>query len=401
MAENLLRVDADRIDSVMNLVGELIIAKSMMHQAINDFEKRFPKDALKGRFSDAMAFQARIMNDLQKSVMKIRMVPVEHLFRRFPRVVRDVAKSCGKEVSLVMTGQDTDLDKSILDMLAEPMAHLVRNCVDHGIEPPADRINAGKPAQGKVQLKAYHQGNQIVIEVEDDGRGVDRNRLVAKAIDAGIINQSEAAVLSEQEALNLAFHPGLSTADQVTAISGRGVGMDVVKTVLDRLKGTVSIRSTPGKGTSFLLKVPLTLAIIKALLFRVDDRIYAVPLASVVEITRAERADVHTVDNHDVVQLRGEVLALVHLRGLTQEAARAQKMFVIITALGDRKFGLVVDQLVGEEELVIKALDDHLVATDLVSGASILGDGTVVLILNIASVVGKLGRLQATMGATA
>jgi two-component system chemotaxis sensor kinase CheA len=401
MAENLLRVDADRIDSVMNLVGELIIAKSMMHQAINDFEKRFPKDVLKGRFSDAMAFQARIMNDLQKSVMKIRMVPVEHLFRRFPRVVRDVAKSCGKEVSLVMTGQDTDLDKSILDMLAEPMAHLVRNCVDHGIEVPADRINAGKPAQGIVQLKAYHQGNQIVIEVEDDGRGIDRDKLVARAIECGIVTQADASVLSEQEALNLAFHPGLSTAEHVTAISGRGVGMDVVKTVLDRLKGTVTIRSAPGKGTSFLLKVPLTLAIIKALLFRVADRTYAVPLASVVEIARAGHADVHHVDNHDVVQLRGEVLALVHLRTLTHQAARAQKMFVIVTSLGDRKFGLVVDQLVGEEELVIKALDDHLVATDLVSGASILGDGTVVLILNIATVVAKLGRLQATVGATA
>ncbi|HLW54189.1 MAG TPA: chemotaxis protein CheA [Candidatus Angelobacter sp.] len=401
MTENLLRVDAERIDSVMNLVGELIIAKSMMHQAINDFDKRFPKDALKGRFADAMAFQARIMNDLQKSVMKIRMVPVEHLFRRFPRVVRDVAKSCGKEVSLVMTGQDTDLDKSILDMLAEPLAHLVRNCVDHGIESPADRINAGKPSQGMVQLKAYHQGNQIVIEVEDDGRGIDREKLVARAIECGIISPADAGSLSDQEALNLAFHPGLSTAEQVTAISGRGVGMDVVKTVLDRLKGTVSIRSTPGKGTSFLMKVPLTLAIIKALLFRVDDRIYAIPLASVAEITRAGRAEIHSVDNHDVVQLRGEVLALVHLRGLTTQPARSQKMFVIVTAVGDRKFGLVVDQLVGEEELVIKALDDHLVATDLVSGASILGDGTVVLILNIASVVAKLGRLQSTMGATA
>lgn len=394
IAENLLRVDADRIDSVMNLVGELIIAKSMMHQAINDFEKRFPKDALKSRFSDAMAFQARIMNDLQKSVMKIRMVPVEHLFRRFPRVVRDVAKSCGKEVTLVVSGQDTDLDKSILDMLAEPLAHLVRNCVDHGIEPPTDRINAGKPAQGTVQLKAFHQGNQIVIEVEDDGRGIDRDKLVARAIENGMINQADASLLSEQDALNLIFHSGLSTAEQVTAISGRGVGMDVVKTVLDRLKGSVSIRSNPGKGTTFLLRVPLTLAIIKALLFRVDHRTYAIPLASVVEITRAGRSEVHRVDGHDVIQLREEVLSLVHLRGLTRQPEDGQKMFVIVTMVGDRKFGLVVDQLVGEEELVIKALDDHLVATDLVSGASILGDGTVVLILNIASVVAKLGRVH-------
>jgi two-component system, chemotaxis family, sensor kinase CheA len=401
ISENLLRVDADRIDSVLNLVGELIIAKSMLHQAINEFDKRFPKDPLRGRFADAMAFQARTLNDLQKSVMKIRMVPVEHLFRRFPRVVRDVAKSCGKEVTLVVTGQDTDLDKSILDMLAEPLAHLVRNCVDHGIEAPAERINAGKPAHGTVSLDAYHQGNQIVIEVEDDGRGVDRNKLLAKAVEREIVSAADAAQLSEQDVLNLVFHPGLSTAEQVTAISGRGVGMDVVKTVLDRLKGSISIRTTPGKGTAFYLKVPLTLAIIKALLFRVGQRIYAVPLASVVEITRARHNDVHRVDNHDVIQLRDDVLALVHLSSLAPERGESGKMFVVVVSLADRKFGLVVDALVGEEELVIKALDDHLVATELVSGASILGDGTVVLILNIASVVARLGRSQMMVGAIA
>jgi two-component system chemotaxis sensor kinase CheA len=401
IAENLLRVDSERIDAVLNLVGELIIAKSMMHQAVNAFDKRSPKDPLRSKFADAMALQARILNDLQKSVMKIRMVPVEHLFRRFPRVVRDVAKSCGKEVTLVVTGQDTDLDKSILDMLAEPLAHLVRNCVDHGIETPVERINAGKPAQGTVRLNAYHQGNQIVIEVEDDGRGIDRGKLVAKAVEREILNPADAASLSEQELLNLVFHPGLSTAEQITAISGRGVGMDVVRTVLNRLKGTVNIGTTAGKGTKFYLKVPLTLAIIKALLFRVSGRIYAVPLASVVEITRVARSQIHNVDNHDVIQLRDDVLALVHLHGLDRKANSANKMFVVVTALGDRKFGLVVDQLVGEEELVIKALDDQLVATDLVSGASILGDGTVVLILNIASVVARLGRSQLTMEATA
>jgi two-component system chemotaxis sensor kinase CheA len=400
MSETLLRVDAERIDSVLNLVGELIIAKSMLHQAINEFDKRHPKDPLKMRFSDAMAFQARIMNDLQKSVMKIRMVPVEHLFRRFPRVVRDVAKSCGKEVNLVVTGQDTDLDKSILDMLAEPLAHLVRNAVDHGIESPAERINDGKPAQGTVTLDAYHQGNQIVIEVSDDGRGLDRERLIAKAVDRGLIKPGDVAVLGEADINNLIFHPGLSTADQVTAISGRGVGMDVVKTVLEKLKGTVTIRTTPGKGTTFFLKVPLTLAIIKALLFRVGDRLYAVPLASVVEITRTTQGALHRVDNHDVMQLRSEVLMLLHLHRLEKEQADTDKMFVVVISTGERKFGLVVDQLVGEEELVIKAMDDHLVATDLVSGASILGDGTVVLILNLSSVVAKLGRLQ-MVGATA
>ena len=400
MQETLLRVDAERIDSVLNLVGELIIAKSMLHQAINEFEKRYPKDPLKMRFSDAMAFQARIMNDLQKSVMKIRMVPVEHLFRRFPRVVRDVAKSCGKEVNLVVTGQDTDLDKSILDMLAEPLAHLVRNAVDHGIESPAERINDGKPAQGTVTLDAYHQGNEIVIEVTDDGRGINRDKLIAKAVERGMIKQSDVAVMGEADINDLIFHPGLSTAQQVTSISGRGVGMDVVKTVLEKLKGTVTIRTTAGKGTTFFLKVPLTLAIIKALLFRVGDRLYAVPLASVVEITRTTQDSLHRVDQHDVMQLRNEVLALLHLHRLEKDRAETGKMFVVVISTGERKFGLVVDHLVGEEELVIKAMDDHLVATDLVSGASILGDGTVVLILNLSSVVAKLGRLQ-MVGATA
>jgi two-component system chemotaxis sensor kinase CheA len=400
MSETLLRVDAEKIDSVLNLVGELIIAKSMLHQAINEFEKRHPKDPLKMRFSDAMAFQARIMNDLQKSVMKIRMVPVEHLFRRFPRVVRDVAKSCGKEVNLVVTGQDTDLDKSILDMLAEPLAHLVRNAVDHGIESPVERINDGKPAQGTVTLDAYHQGNEIVIEVTDDGRGIDREKLIAKAVERGLIKQGDAAALGEIEINNLIFHPGLSTALEVTSISGRGVGMDVVKTVLEKLKGTVSIRTTAGKGTTFFLKVPLTLAIIKALLFRVGDRLYAVPLASVVEITRTTQGALHRVDQHEVMQLRNEVLTLLHLHRLEKEQPETGKMFVVVISTGERKFGLVVDHLVGEEELVIKAMDDHLVATDLVSGASILGDGTVVLILNLSSVVAKLGKLQ-MVGATA
>ncbi|HET6842494.1 MAG TPA: chemotaxis protein CheA [Candidatus Angelobacter sp.] len=400
MAET-LRVDAERIDTVLNLVGELIIGKSMLHQSVGEFDKRFPKDPLRGKFADAMAFQARILNDLQKSVMKIRMVPVEQLFRRFPRVVRDTAKFCGKDVSLVVSGESTDLDKSILDMLAEPMAHLVRNAIAHGIESPAERGKAGKPAQGTLRLNAYHQGNQIVIEVSDDGRGIDAQKLMAKAINNGVINSADAAGMSETDALNLVFHPGLSTAEQVTSVSGRGVGMDVVRSVLERLKGTVSIRSTPGAGTTFLLKVPLTLAIIKALLFHVGGQAYAVPLASVVEISRITEKEIHRVDQHDVIQLRGEVLPLVHLHALAKKSSRRKKMFVIVVSLAEKKFGLIVDHLIGEEELVIKALDDHLVATELVSGASILGDGTVVLILNLTSVVAKLGRARRIMEATA
>ncbi|HUR37353.1 MAG TPA: chemotaxis protein CheA [Terriglobales bacterium] len=388
-----LRVDAEKIDAVLNLVGELIIGKSMLTQTINEFDKRFAKDPLKAKFADALAFQARVLNDLQKSVMKVRMVPVEQLFRRFPRVVRDVSKSCGKEVGLEMEGQNTDLDKSILDILAEPLAHLVRNAISHGIESPAEREAAGKPKQGTVTLNAYHQGNFIVIEVSDDGRGIDRQKVVAKAISTGVIAADEANRMTDGETLNLIFHPGLSTADEVTSVSGRGVGMDVVKSVVERLKGSVTIDSKVGEGTRFFVKVPLTLAIIKALLFRVHEKLYAVPLGSVVEITRAQQSEIHRVDQHEVLRLRDEVLTLVRLNKLNREqGTSAKKIFVVIIAIGDRKFGLVVDKLVGEEELVIKALDDHLVATDYVSGASILGDGTVVLILNINAVVAKLGR---------
>ena len=408
--ESILRVDSARIDTVLNLVGELIIGKSMLHQTMSEFDRKFPKDPLRTKLADAMAFQSRVLSDLQKSVMKIRMVPVEQLFRRFPRLVRDVSKARDRDVVLELSGEDTDLDKSILDVLAEPLTHLIRNAVDHGIESPAERAKAGKPAQGKIHLKAYHQGNQVVIEIGDDGRGIDRQKVVAKAVERGIITRDDAQQMSESETLDLIFHSGLSTAEKITDISGRGVGMDVVKTVLDSLKGSVHIETRVGEGTTFYLKVPLTLAIIQALLFSVEKRIYAVPLASVAEITRAHEHEFHRVDNREVFKLRDKVLTLVRLGRLHSVPGAGKedrKSFIIVIAMGEDRYGLVVDNLVGEEELVIKALDDQLVATDLVSGASILGDGTVVLILNISAVVTKLGRrslssaLQQQKGATA
>ena len=389
VAENILRVDAERIDNVLNLVGELIIGKSMLQQAFNDFAKQFPKESLRGKFADAMAFQARVLNDLQRSVMKIRMVPVEQLFRRFPRVVHDVARQCGKEVELILSGQDTDLDKSILDAIAEPLTHLVRNAVDHGIESADERKRTGKSANGAVRLDAYHQGNQVIIEVSDDGRGMDPQKIKAKAIEQNLVRPEEAALLSEEEILRFIFRPGFSTASHVTEVSGRGVGMDVVQSVLNRLKGTVGVETRAGRGTTFRLKLPLTLAIIKALLFRVEKHLYAIPLNAVVEIARSVESEIHQVDNYEVLQLRNQVLPLVRL-GRPPEAnpgETARKLFVLVITSGERKFGLLVDGLVGEEELVIKALDDHAISTDLVSGASILGDGRVVLILNLSTVV--------------
>lgn len=405
VAENTLRVDASRIDTVMNLVGELIIGKSMLQRAIAEFERRFPKDPLRGKFSDAIGFQSRVLGELQKSVMKIRMVPVEQLFRRFPRVIRDVARLRNRDIGLEVAGQNTDLDKSILDALAEPLAHLVRNAADHGIEAAAERQAAGKPVRGTIRLDAYHDGDQVVIEISDDGRGIDREKITRRAIERGIVTAEEAIRFNETETLQLVFAPGLSTADEVTEISGRGVGLDVVKTALEDLKGSIELESRPGEGTTFRLMVPLTLASIQALLFRVQGRLYAVPIASVGEITRLNEDDVHRVDDHEVFQLRDQVLTLVRLdrlENLSPVAAqeKSKRIFVIVIGTGGRRFGLAVDSLMGEEELVIKALEDQLITSPLVSGASILGDGTVVLILNVPAVISHLSRIPA-LGATA
>jgi two-component system chemotaxis sensor kinase CheA len=397
VAEATLRVEATRIDAVMNLVGELIIGKSMLNRTLSEFDQKHARDPLRAKLADAIAFQARILDELHKCVLKIRMVPVEQLFRRFPRVVRDVAKQCGKDVALEVSGQSTDLDKSILDALAEPLMHIVRNSVDHGIEPADQRLTAGKPARGTIYLNAYHQGTQVVIEVRDDGRGIDLVRLRSRAVEKGLLKSDEAKRLSEQDALNLIFEPGLSTASEVTEVSGRGIGMDVVRTVLDRLKGTVQVSSKNGQGSTFHLRAPLTLASIQTLLFRVGGRLFAVPLSSVVEITRIAAHEIHRVEQREVLRLRDQILTLVRLdelsrlRSIDTQPAK-KKHFVVVIGAAEKRFGLLVDSLVGEEELVIKALPAEIISSDLVSGASILGDGTVVLILNVAAVLSRLSR---------
>jgi two-component system chemotaxis sensor kinase CheA len=403
--DNILRVDAERIDNLLNLVGELIIGKSMLQRTLNEFARQHPKDSTRNRFADAMAFQSRVLTDLQRSVMKVRMVPVEQLFRRFPRMVRDVAKQCGKDVELKLSGQDTDLDKGLLDGIAEPLTHLVRNAVSHGIESAEERARVGKPAQGTVHLRAYHQGNQVMVEISDDGRGVDVQKVKARALQQGLWNEQESGTLDETTALNLIFRPGFSTADQITEVSGRGVGLDVVQSILQRLKGTVQIETRHGQGTTFRLCLPLTLAIIKALLFRVEERLYAIPLNAVAEIARVQESDLHQVDNREVLQLRNRALTVIRLGNRTTKISehhpsdrRHGKIFVLVTNLGERKLGLLVNELEGEEELVIKALDDHTVETDLVSGASILGDGRVVLILNLAAIVDRFTKSRPGTG---
>ena len=405
-AENILRVDAERIDNLLNLVGELIIGKSMLQRTLNEFSRQHPKDSTRSRFADAMAFQSRVLNDLQRSVMKVRMVPVEQLFRRFPRMVRDVAKQCGKDVELRLSGQDTDLDKGLLDGIAEPLTHLVRNAVSHGIESAEERVRSGKPAQGTIRLRAYHQGNHVMVEISDDGRGIDVQKVKERARKQGLWSEQESSAFDETNALTLIFRPGFSTADEITEISGRGVGLDVVQSILQRLKGTIQVETHPGQGTTFRLCLPLTLAIIKALLFRVEQRLYAIPLNTVAEIARIQESDLHQVDNREVLQLRNRALPVIRLGNRAAEISehpasdrRHGKIFVLVTNLGERKLGLLVNGLEGEEELVIKALDDRTVESDLVSGASILGDGRVVLILNLAAIVERFTKSRPGTGA--
>jgi two-component system chemotaxis sensor kinase CheA len=399
VAESTLRVDAARIDAVMNLVGELIIGKSMLNRSLAEFDQRHARDPVRAKLSDALAFQSRVLDELHKCVLKIRMVPVEQLFRRFPRLVRDVAKQCGKDVALELSGQNTDLDKGILDALAEPLMHLVRNAVDHGVEDAEERIAANKPARGTVYLNAYHQGTQVVIEVRDDGRGIDLVQIRQHAVEKGIVKAAEIQRLTDSEVMNLIFEPGFSTAAEITEVSGRGVGMDVVRTVIDNLKGTVHVSSVKGRGTTIQLRMPLTLASIQTLLFRVGGRLFAVPLSSVVEITRITDSEIHRVDQREVLRLREQILTLVRLNSLSQihavvvqDSKKKKRNFVIVIGAAEKRFGLVVDSLVGEEELVIKALPTEIISSDLVSGASILGDGTVVLILNVPAVLSRLSR---------
>jgi two-component system chemotaxis sensor kinase CheA len=399
MTDKLLRVDAERIDSVLNLVGELILAKSMLQQALVEFGQRFPKEVLRGKFADAMVFQSRVLNDLQHSVMKIRMVPVDQLFRRFPRIVRDVGMQCGKDVALVVKGGQTDLDKSILDAIAEPLTHLVRNAIGHGLETAEERVRAGKSPKGQLRLAAYHQGNQVVIEIADDGRGIQIDKVRQRAVAQGLLKAEEIDHLSETETLELILKPGFSTAEEITELSGRGVGLDIVQSVLSRLKGTVQIDTAPGRGTTFRLRLPLTLAIIRALMFRVDERLYALPLNAVAEIARTVEGEIHQVEHYDVLQLRNDVLPLLRLGSKPAEGpdVARRKAFILVIHSGERKFGVIVDALEGEDELVIKALDDRSVTTDLVSGASILGDGRVVLILNMIALMERFTRGRANV----
>ena len=386
-----VRVDVARLDTLLNLVGELVIDRTRIAQLGREFEARSQHDDLVDSLLEAAGHIGRITDELQEHIMKARMLPIEHVFNRFPRMIRDLAQKFGKEVRLVMDGQETELDRSVIEIISDPLIHMLRNSVDHGIEPPEVREAAGKPRQGTIRLSARHEENYILIEIEDDGKGMDPAQLREVAVRKGVLTRDAAERLSDREALSLIFAPGFSTAKEITEVSGRGVGMDIVRNNIQRVGGIVDVDSTPGKGTRFSIRLPLTLAIIRALLVRVDGQVYAIPLSSVLETLKIEPEMVQFVGMRPTIVLRGRTLPLVSLKAHFYDedfSARTcrgnEPMFVVVVGLGERQVGLVVSHLIGEQEIVIKSLSRYLGEIGGVSGATILGDGRVALILEVA-----------------
>jgi two-component system chemotaxis sensor kinase CheA len=390
-----IRVDIERLDMLLNLVGELVINRTRISDIASTLGRELGTNGraddglstLAKDLSESSALLARTTNEIQESIMKVRMVPIGQVFDRFPRMVRDLAKARGKDIHLEIAGAETDLDKTIVDEVGEPLMHLVRNCVDHGIEPPDVREARGKPRHGTIKLNAYHEGNQVIIEISDDGGGIDLQRVREKAIRIGVIDESTR--LSDREIIELIFTPGFSTADQITDVSGRGVGMDVVKKNILRLKGVFDVDSVHGEGTKFTMKLPLTLAIIQALLVNVAQELYSIPLDSVIESQRIDAADVRTVHGGEVITLRGQVVPLIRIAEFFRlDAPRdPDKVMIVIVGLQGRQVGLVVDSFQGEQEIVIKPLSDVIGRIAGISGATILGNGSISLIIDVHSLV--------------
>ncbi|HWT04334.1 MAG TPA: chemotaxis protein CheA, partial [Xanthomonadales bacterium] len=403
-----IRVDIERLDLLLNLVGELVINRTRISDIAATLGRQLGGGAraeddlatLAKDLSESSALLARTTNEIQESIMKVRMVPIGQVFDRFPRMVRDLAKARGKDIHLEIAGAETDLDKTIVDEVGEPLMHLVRNCIDHGIEPPGVREASGKPRHGTLKLNAYHEGNQVIIEISDDGGGIDLQRVRDKAVRLGVIAESDR--LSDREIVELIFTPGFSTAEQVTDVSGRGVGMDVVKKNILRLKGVFDVDSVPGEGTTFTMKLPLTLAIIQALLVRVADELYSIPLDAVIESQRIDAGDVRTVHGGEVITLRGQVVPLIRIAEFFRLAAPRDphKVMIVIVGLQGRQVGLVVDSFQGEQEIVIKPLSDVIGRIAGISGATILGNGSISLIIDVHSLVaaargtGKVTRAE-------
>ncbi|WP_100983511.1 chemotaxis histidine kinase/response regulator CheAY2 [Helicobacter pylori] len=388
--EQTVRVDVRRLDHLMNLIGELVLGKNRLIRIYSDVEERYDGEKFLEELNQVVSSISAVTTDLQLAVMKTRMQPVGKVFNKFPRMVRDLSRELGKSIELIIEGEETELDKSIVEEIGDPLIHIIRNSCDHGIEPLEERRRLNKPETGKVQLSAYNEGNHIVIKISDDGKGLDPVMLKEKAIEKGVISERDAEGMSDREAFNLIFKPGFSTAKVVSNVSGRGVGMDVVKTNIEKLNGIIEIDSEVGVGTTQKLKIPLTLAIIQALLVGVQEEYYAIPLSSVLETVRISQDEIYTVDGKSVLRLRDEVLSLVRLSDIFKVGAILESnsdVYVVIIGLADQKIGVIVDYLIGQEEVVIKSLGYYLKNTRGIAGATVRGDGKITLIVDVGAMM--------------
>ncbi len=388
--EQTIRVEVKRLDHLMNLIGELVLGKNRLLKIYDDVEERYDGEKFLEELNQVVSSVSMVTTDLQIAVMKTRMLPVSKVFNRFPRLVRDLSRDLNKDIELIMQGEETELDKSIVEEIGDPLVHMIRNSCDHGIETPDIRKAAGKNPKGTVNLKAYNEGNQIVIEIKDNGAGMDADFLKMKAMEKGVITEQEAGQLNDKESYALIFKPGFSTAKNVTNVSGRGVGMDVVKTNIEKLNGIIDIDSELGVGSTFKLKIPLTLAIMQALLVSAQEEYFAIPLSSVLETVRINIDEVYTIEGKNVLKLRDEVLSLVRLSdmfGVEQVFDSGTHNYVVIIGVAESKLGIIVDGLVGQEEVVIKSMGDYLQGIDGIAGATIRGDGGVTLITDVAALM--------------
>lgn len=378
-----MRVDPRKLDELLNLAGELVTTKTRLIQLNQDLDSQFPHEEAVGSLSETVDRLSSLIEVLQDDIMKMRMVPIKNLFNLFPRAVRDLSKERGKEIKLLISGEETELDKKVIEAIEDPLVHLIRNAIDHGLEAPEIRTSSGKSQTGTISFNAFHEGNNVVIEVSDDGKGLDLDEIRSQAIKQGLVTETD--VLSEKETISLVFKPGFSTAKEITEVSGRGVGLDVVKKNVTSLGGSIDVETQTGQGTKFFIKIPLTLAIIKALLVSVAGRLYAIPLVSVIEVLRAFPEEINIIQAQEVFNLRGSVLPLVRLRKLFNLSGDEENVrhFIIEIESDEQKLGLIVDSVVGQQEIVVKSLDQLLGDFPGVTASTILGNGQVVPILNV------------------
>jgi len=395
--EQTLRIDTNRLDHVMDLVGELVLSRNRLSKILSDIEALYEGDEKIKTLIETASNISLITTDIQLSVMKMRMVPIRKVFNKFPRMVRDIARKANKKINLEMYGEATEIDKSVIEELNDPLVHLIRNSIDHGIESPQERLKKGKPEAGTIKLNAYQEGNSIVIQIEDDGKGIDPSVVERKARERGLIRNQDIK-LSPKEIIAYIFEPGFSTADKVTDISGRGVGMDVVKTNIGRINGIIDVNSEVGQGTQIALKIPLTLAIIQVLMVKVDGEIYALPLASILETFRVSKSSIKYIDGQQILNVRDRLIPLIKLSDaleLNCEEVRKDWVYVVLMAIAEKKVGVIVDELCHQEEVVIKPVGTYFSDIKEVSGATITGDGKVGLILDPGSLIYRQRDLTA------